>query len=366
MDTRVLSIRLKKILDEFFHISETDNLVQNNTQYSEDSDGGYNFCPNSFLKNDDERFTNLLVEVGEEVNIPDQMEEDEDINNSAVVISILATEFTHEDYNSMMFINLEASYHLSQLEHPFLKASGNGRIVFISSVAGIVFLPLCSIYSAAKGAMNQLTRSLACEWAKDNIRVNAVAAWVIKTSLIEAACTIHPSQQMSDMFCIIIIDYSVVATGAEYDEHEEEKWFKRDNQNANSPSTEELVKTSSIDHYPVRMQCDDATDLTGDFLIKSVMKKSFDTFRKILQEQKLDAYFRDSCFGKYLDLPEDNNARFQMKMVYELLKHRFMYENKDKMDKAWAFEAILYLRQQVSYQEEVSRPRILRWLLAKN
>ncbi|KAM3217242.1 hypothetical protein P3L10_026685 [Capsicum annuum] len=88
----------------------------------------------------------------------------------------------------MMFINLEASYHLSQLEHPFLKASGNGRIVFISSVAGIVFLPLCSIYSAAKGAMNQLTRSLACEWAKDNIRVNAVAAWVIKTSLIEAAC----------------------------------------------------------------------------------------------------------------------------------------------------------------------------------
>ncbi|KAM3217241.1 hypothetical protein P3L10_026684 [Capsicum annuum] len=82
MDTRVLSIRLKKILDEFFHISETDNLVQNNTQYSEDSDGGYNFCPNSFLKNDDERFTNLLVEVGEEVNIPDQMEEDEDVSIS--------------------------------------------------------------------------------------------------------------------------------------------------------------------------------------------------------------------------------------------------------------------------------------------
>ena len=49
----------------------------------------------------------------------------------------------------------------------------------------------------------------------------------------------------------------------------------------------------------------------------------------------MDAYFRDSCFGKYLDLPEDNNARFQMKMVYELLKRRFMYENKDKMDEVW-------------------------------
>ncbi|KAK4730589.1 hypothetical protein R3W88_023577 [Solanum pinnatisectum] len=107
------------------------------------------------------------------------------INNAAVVVSNLATESTHEDYNTVMGINFEASYHLSQLAHPFLKASKNGRVVFISSVAGFVSLPLCSIYSAAKGATNQLTRSLACEWAVDNIRVNAVAPWVIKTSLIE-------------------------------------------------------------------------------------------------------------------------------------------------------------------------------------
>ena len=42
-----------------------------------------------------------------------------------------------------------------------------------------------------------------------------------------------------------------------------------------------------------------------------------------------------SYFGQYLDLSEDNNARFQMKMVYNLLKRRFMYENKDKMDEVW-------------------------------
>ncbi|PHU28115.1 hypothetical protein BC332_00208 [Capsicum chinense] len=132
----------------------------------------------------------------------------------------------------------------------------------------------------------------------------------------------------------------------------------------------------------------------------------------------------ESCFGKYLDLSEDNNARFQIKMVCHLLKRRFVYENKDKMDEvwinycgmpvyfgwkesaivtglkcyapspsqviptltqekaprtpkkekgkssdrddlAWAFEAIPYLRQQVNYQEEVSCLRILRWLSAK-
>ena len=85
----------------------------------------------------------------------------------------------------------------------------------------------------------------------------------------------------------------------------------------------------------MRIQCDGAADLTGDFVVKSAMGKSFDAFRKILREQKLDSYFRESCFGKYLDLPEDNNARFQIKMVYELLKRRFMYENKDKMDEVW-------------------------------
>ncbi|PHT82953.1 hypothetical protein T459_11396 [Capsicum annuum] len=154
-------------------------------------------------------------------------------------------------------------------------------------------------------------------------------------------------------------------SGAEDNEHRKEECFKRDDPNVNSPFTEELVKISSIDRYPVRMQCNGATHLTGDFVVKSPMEKNFDAFKKILREQKLDSYFRESLFRQYLDLPKDNNAHFQIKMVYDLLKHRFTYENKDKMDKAWAFEVIPYLRQQVNYQEEVSCPRILRWLSAK-
>ncbi|PHT54662.1 hypothetical protein CQW23_03148 [Capsicum baccatum] len=47
-----------------------------------------------------------------------------------------------------------------------------------------------------------------------------------------------------------------------YDEHGEEKYFKRDDADANSPSTKELIKTFSIDRYPVRMQCDGTADLT--------------------------------------------------------------------------------------------------------
>ncbi|KAF3663034.1 hypothetical protein FXO37_12203 [Capsicum annuum] len=153
--------------------------------------------------------------------------------------------------------------------------------------------------------------------------------------------------------------------GAENNEDGEEECLIRNDPNANSPSAEELVKTFSIDRYPVRMQCDGSTDLTGDFIVKSTMEKSFGAFKKILREQKLDSYLWESYFEKYLDLLVDNNAHFQIKMVYDLLKRRFMYENKFKMDEAWAFEVIPYLRQQVNYQEEVSCPRILRWLSAK-
>ncbi|PHU19588.1 hypothetical protein BC332_10739 [Capsicum chinense] len=110
-------------------------------------------------------------------------------------------------------------------------------------------------------------------------------------------------------------------SGTKDNEHGEES-FKRDDPNANIPSIEELIKTFSIDCYPVRIQCDSTTDLTGDLVVMSVMGKYFNAFRKILREQKLDSYFRESYFGKYLDLSEDNNARFQMKIVYDILKRR--------------------------------------------
>ncbi|EOA29016.1 hypothetical protein CARUB_v10025270mg [Capsella rubella] len=103
------------------------------------------------------------------------------------------TEVTAEDYSFMMATNLESGFHISQLAHPLLKASSLGSIVFMSSVAGVVHIG-SSIYGATKvndathyglGAMNQLGRNLACEWASDNIRVNSVCPWVIATPLVK-------------------------------------------------------------------------------------------------------------------------------------------------------------------------------------
>ncbi|KAL2509579.1 Tropinone reductase-like protein [Forsythia ovata] len=111
------------------------------------------------------------------------------VNNVGTNVRKEATEYTAEDYSFIMGTNFESCFHLTQLAHPFLKASRSGNIVFISSVAGLSAFSYTSIYSASKGAMNQLTKNLACEWAKDNIRVNSVAPGLINTSLIETVAT---------------------------------------------------------------------------------------------------------------------------------------------------------------------------------
>ncbi|XP_051143633.1 tropinone reductase homolog At5g06060-like [Andrographis paniculata] len=107
------------------------------------------------------------------------------INNVGTNIRKRTVDYTAEEYSMLMATNLESSYNLCQLAHPLLKAAGTGSVVFISSVAGLVHLFSGSIYGATKGALNQLTKNLACEWAKDNIRVNCVAPWYIRTSLVK-------------------------------------------------------------------------------------------------------------------------------------------------------------------------------------
>ncbi|XP_031117039.1 tropinone reductase homolog isoform X1 [Ipomoea triloba] len=118
------------------------------------------------------------------------------VNNAATAITKKSTEFSAEDYSLLMSTNFEAPYHLSQLSHPLLKATGHGSIVFISSVAGNFGVPYVSLYSGSKGAINGVTKSLACEWAKDGIRVNAVAPWIIDTPLKDTALTVYKAGEI--------------------------------------------------------------------------------------------------------------------------------------------------------------------------
>ncbi|KAL1196668.1 putative tropinone reductase [Cardamine amara subsp. amara] len=107
------------------------------------------------------------------------------VNNVGTNIRKPMVEFTPGEFSTLLSTNFESVFHLCQLAYPLLKASEAASVVSISSVSGFVSLKNMSVQSSTKGAINQLTRSLACEWAKDNIRINAVAPWYIKTSMVE-------------------------------------------------------------------------------------------------------------------------------------------------------------------------------------
>jgi len=109
------------------------------------------------------------------------------VNNVGINIRKPTSEYTLEDYHQLMSVNLESTFHMSQLCLPMLKkstAAGGASIIMNSSVAGG---PTCmksgSLYGMSKGGMNQLVKILSCEWAPFGIRCNAVAPWYTNTPL---------------------------------------------------------------------------------------------------------------------------------------------------------------------------------------
>ncbi|PHT47948.1 hypothetical protein CQW23_12156 [Capsicum baccatum] len=134
-----------------------------------------------------------------------------------------------------------------------------------------------NVIGGSKGVSTALALSNAITYLADNMAPKRKEIKSSPSKGTSAAAQLHPP-----LYELAL--QALSQSGAEDNEHGEEESFKRDDPNANIPSTEELVKTLSIDCYPIRMQCDGATDLTGDLVVKSVMGKSFDAFRKILRE----------------------------------------------------------------------------------
>jgi Tropinone reductase 1 len=107
------------------------------------------------------------------------------VNNVGTNIRKKTVEYTEKEYDRIMATNLKATFEMSRLAHPYLKKSNQGCIVNISSVAGLTSLRTGTPYAMSKAALAQFSRNLAVEWASDNIRVNAVAPWYIRTPLVE-------------------------------------------------------------------------------------------------------------------------------------------------------------------------------------
>ncbi len=105
------------------------------------------------------------------------------VNSAGINRPQKSEDVTEKNWDDVMNVNLRAMFFVSQAAGRHMIGKGGGKIINLSSQAGLVALPLRAAYCSSKGGVNQLTRTLAMEWAKHKILVNAIAPTFVETAL---------------------------------------------------------------------------------------------------------------------------------------------------------------------------------------
>ena len=103
------------------------------------------------------------------------------VNNAGIIRRAPALEFSEKDWDDVLQINLKALFFLSQAAARVMVKQGGGKIINIASMLSFQGGVIVPSYAAAKSGVAGLTRSLANEWAKYNINVNAIAPGYMAT-----------------------------------------------------------------------------------------------------------------------------------------------------------------------------------------
>lgn len=105
------------------------------------------------------------------------------VNNAGIARVAPAQELSLDDWDTTMAVNLRAPFLLAQQFAPAMRERQWGKIINISSQAGVIALDDHVAYSASKAALNAMTRGLMVEWAKYNIQVNSICPTIILTEM---------------------------------------------------------------------------------------------------------------------------------------------------------------------------------------
>jgi NAD(P)-dependent dehydrogenase (short-subunit alcohol dehydrogenase family) len=110
------------------------------------------------------------------------------VNAAGIAIRHAADTFPIDDWQKVMDINVRGTFVCCQAVGREMIKNKSGKIINLSSVRGRYGLPVgYAAYCPSKGAVDTLTRTLACEWAKYNILVNALAPTIVETELTRPA-----------------------------------------------------------------------------------------------------------------------------------------------------------------------------------
>ncbi len=105
------------------------------------------------------------------------------VNNAGITLPEPAQTYGANKWARTQAVNLEAPFRISQLAFPFMRRTGGGVIINLTSVASELGSENNPAYVASKGGLKQLTKALALDWAKYNIRVNNLGLGYFRTSM---------------------------------------------------------------------------------------------------------------------------------------------------------------------------------------
>jgi dihydroanticapsin dehydrogenase len=105
------------------------------------------------------------------------------VNNAALFVFHSVEHASADDWDRSAAVNIKGHALLTKACLPYMKAAGGGSIVFQGSISAFLAQPNCATYSTMKGAIVQLARNCAYDFAKYNIRVNSICAGTIETPI---------------------------------------------------------------------------------------------------------------------------------------------------------------------------------------
>ncbi len=145
------------------------------------------------------------------------------VNNAGIYIGKPFTEHTVEDYSAVINVNMAGFFYVTQLAIAQMEKQSSGHVINVTASIDSAVTGIYSVLAAmTKGGLNAATKSLAIEFAKKGIRVNAVAPGVIKTPMHapethEFLDSLHPLGRMGEVSdianAILFLDSAAFVTG---------------------------------------------------------------------------------------------------------------------------------------------------------